>query len=97
MPNRTSITRLANNFPLSIKTLQLRDRKFEKLKLENGLSAFLISDPNTTTVSSALSCNVGSWHDGKYSGTAHFLEHMLFLGTKKYPAPNEYEKFIYGM
>ncbi|KHJ91514.1 hypothetical protein OESDEN_08624 [Oesophagostomum dentatum] len=27
-------------------------------------------------------------------GTAHFCEHMLFLGTDKYPSENEYSKFI---
>ena len=25
---------------------------------------------------------------------AHFLEHMLFLGTGKYPDENEYSKFL---
>ena len=27
-------------------------------------------------------------------GVAHFLEHMLFMGTQKYPAENEYAEFI---
>lgn len=27
-------------------------------------------------------------------GIAHFCEHMLFLGTQKYPNENEYNKFI---
>lgn len=27
-------------------------------------------------------------------GLAHFCEHMLFLGTEKYPAENEYGKFL---
>ncbi|ETN75901.1 peptidase, M16 family [Necator americanus] len=27
-------------------------------------------------------------------GIAHFCEHMLFLGTDKYPSENEYSKFI---
>lgn len=27
-------------------------------------------------------------------GLAHFCEHMLFLGTDKYPSENEYSKFI---
>jgi len=27
-------------------------------------------------------------------GLAHFLEHMLFLGTEKYPEENEYHKFL---
>ena len=25
---------------------------------------------------------------------AHFLEHMIFMGSKKYPGENEYEEFI---
>ena len=27
-------------------------------------------------------------------GLAHFCEHMLFLGTRKYPEENHYSKFI---
>jgi insulysin len=27
-------------------------------------------------------------------GLAHFLEHMLFMGTEKYPEENMYSKFI---
>ena len=31
---------------------------------------------------------------GKIDGMAHFCEHMLFLGTEKYPDENHYQKFI---
>lgn len=27
-------------------------------------------------------------------GLAHFLEHMLFMGSKKYPIENEYDSFL---
>lgn len=27
-------------------------------------------------------------------GIAHFCEHMLFLGTEKYPQENDYNKFL---
>lgn len=27
-------------------------------------------------------------------GLAHFCEHMLFLGTEKYPDENDYNKFL---
>ena len=38
---------------------------------------------------------VGSLYDPpKANGLAHFLEHMLFLGTKKYPSENQYSQFI---
>jgi len=38
---------------------------------------------------------VGSLEDPERSlGLAHFLEHMLFMGSKKYPVHNEYSSFI---
>jgi len=27
-------------------------------------------------------------------GLAHFLEHMIFMGSKKYPEENEYDSYI---
>ena len=36
--------------------------------------------------------NVGSLME-KIPGIAHFLEHMLFLGSKKYPNPNYFSEF----
>lgn len=27
-------------------------------------------------------------------GLAHFCEHMLFLGTEKFPSENEYNKYL---
>lgn len=37
----------------------------------------------------------GSLNDPKgVDGLAHFCEHMLFLGTKKFPEENHYSKFI---
>ncbi|MBA2727202.1 MAG: insulinase family protein [Parachlamydiaceae bacterium] len=75
----------------------LSDRKTKKIKLLNGLEAYLISDPNTDQSGVALSVNAGSWMDpDEYPGLAHFLEHMLFLGTKKYPDEASFSGFISG-
>ena len=30
----------------------------------------------------------------KQIGLAHFLEHMLFLGTEKYPDPSSFDEFL---
>ncbi len=30
----------------------------------------------------------------EYAGLAHFLEHMLFLGTEKYPDQAEYKEYL---
>lgn len=43
----------------------------------------------------ALAVRVGSAHDPRHlPGLAHFLEHMLFMGCKKYPDENEYDQFL---
>lgn len=55
----------------------------------------LISDPTTDKSAASLDVHVGSMSDPwEVPGVAHFLEHMLFLGTKKYPEENEYTKFL---
>jgi insulysin len=67
-----------------------------KIRLENGLEAYLISDPGVKESAGALAVEAGSWQDPKeYPGMAHFLEHMLFMGTKAYPHESEYERYIH--
>lgn len=74
---------------LSYRNPDLRDRKTAKIRLPNGLEALLISDPGADQSSASLAVAAGSWHDPEeYPGMAHFCEHMLFLGTAKYPDPN---------
>jgi secreted Zn-dependent insulinase-like peptidase len=42
-----------------------------------------------------MEVNVGSFQDPvDIPGLAHFLEHMLFLGTEKYPDEAAYNKFV---
>lgn len=80
---------------LKIITPSLRNRKTAKIKLENGLTVFIISDPEIKESAAAMAVNVGSWDDPKeYPGIAHFTEHMLFQGTNKYPDRNDFFKFI---
>ena len=69
------------------------DRSYRFIKLENQLRAILILDPETTKSSASLQVGVGSCLDPKeFPGLAHFLEHMLFLGTEKYPNEDQYAK-----
>lgn len=70
-------------------------RDYRYLKLENGLRVLLISDPKADKGAAALDVHVGSGDEpDDRPGIAHFLEHMLFLGTEKYPEAGEYQKFI---
>lgn len=69
----------------------LADRKTAKLRLCNGLQVLLVSDPKADQSAAAMTVEVGSWNDpAEYPGMAHFCEHMLFIGTQKYPNENEF-------
>ncbi len=68
---------------------------FRRFVLDNGLKVLLVSDPKFNKSSAALAVAVGQIDDpADREGMAHFLEHMLFLGTKKYPEANEYGNFM---
>ncbi|VBB34049.1 unnamed protein product, partial [Acanthocheilonema viteae] len=70
-------------------------REYRGLELTNGLRVLLISDSKTDKSAASLDVNVGHLMDPwNLPGLAHFCEHMLFLGTDKYPSENEYSKFI---
>ena len=71
------------------------DNKYRYLTLDNGLEVLLVSDPDSDKAAASLDVAVGSGDDPEdRAGLSHFLEHMLFLGTEKYPEPGEYQQFI---
>lgn len=70
-------------------------KSYRHITLDNGLEALLIHDPQCTKSATSLAVNVGHFNDpSEREGLAHLLEHMLFLGTKKYPDANEYQTYI---
>ena len=59
------------------------------------LQVLLISDETTDKSAAALDVHIGHMSDpGELPGLAHFCEHMLFLGTDRFPDENEYSKFL---
>lgn len=74
---------------------QVDTREYRYLELDNKLKVLLISDPQADKAAASLDVHVGSSDDPKdREGLAHFLEHMLFLGTQKYPNAADYQAFI---
>lgn len=70
-------------------------RNYRYLVLDNQLRVLLISDPATEKSAAALDVDVGAnQNPADRAGLAHLLEHMLFLGTEKYPQAGEYQEFI---
>lgn len=70
-------------FPISINSKLFESKSFE---LQNGLKVIVIENNRAPVVTQMLWYDVGSKDEpnGK-SGIAHFLEHLMFKGTKTYP------------
>ena len=69
--------------------------EYRLVTLPNKMEVLLISNPKTVKAAASLDIAVGSGDNPEgRGGLAHFLEHMLFLGTDKYPDPAEYEEYI---
>ena len=61
-------------------------RIFNTEILKNGIKTVCVYDKDTDKTTITVSVNIGSYSNPKeFQGLAHFLEHMLFLGSKKYP------------
>jgi predicted Zn-dependent peptidase len=59
------------------------EKKVQKFTLNNGLTVLIAERHVSPTVSCYIRYRVGAVdEDSKHTGTAHFLEHMLFKGTK---------------
>ncbi|MCH4810582.1 insulinase family protein [Vreelandella neptunia] len=70
-------------------------RDYRVLTLENGLNVLLVSDPEADKAAASMNVRVGSAQDpDDLQGLAHFLEHMLFLGTEPYPESDGYQRYI---
>jgi insulysin len=68
---------------------------YRRFVLPNGMKVLLLSDPKLNVASAAVAVGVGSLSDPpERQGLAHYLEHMLFLGTDKYPAVEEFGQYL---
>jgi len=70
-------------------------RPHQTLTLSNGLRVTLVSDPSSNAAAAAMDVHVGATSDpSQIPGMAHFNEHMLFLGTQKYPQEDSFTSFL---
>lgn len=68
---------------------------FKKITFKNGLRSVLFPMKNTKSVTVLVLVGAGSkFEEKKENGTAHFLEHMCFKGTKKRPRTFDISKEI---
>jgi len=87
---------LADNDAFRNSRSSLDKREYRVVELEgNKLRALLVSDKDTDVEAAAVHVKAGHFDDPEdRAGLAHFHEHMVFLGTEKYPTEGEFESFL---
>ncbi|KKA31035.1 hypothetical protein TD95_002969 [Thielaviopsis punctulata] len=79
----------------NVEKSDIDDRTYRVIRLENQLEVLIAHDPNTDKASAAIDVNVGAFSDEEdMPGMAHAVEHLLFMGTKKYPVENHYSQYL---
>ena len=68
-------------------------REMRLIKLDNGIKVFIIEDESIKNIKFMLKISSGSLND-TVDGLAHFLEHMIFMGSNKYPDENYFMKML---
>ncbi len=70
-------------------------RKYQAIKLSNGMTVLLVSDTQAPKSLAALALPVGSLEDpDNQLGLAHYLEHMVLMGSKHFPEPGSFSEFL---
>lgn len=74
---------------------QQDSNNYRGIVLENGIKVTLISDPTTEKSAACMCIEVGHMSDpNDIPGIAHLTEHVLFLGSEKFPDENEFRSFV---
>lgn len=75
------------SFPVLSEQIEIR-------QFANGLRTYVLPRRGTEAVTMQAWVETGSIHEGKYlgAGLSHFLEHMVFQGTREYPGNQISEK-----
>uniref|UniRef100_A0A7S1AFQ0 Uncharacterized protein n=1 Tax=Noctiluca scintillans TaxID=2966 RepID=A0A7S1AFQ0_NOCSC len=74
-------------------------REYVATTFDNGLRVLAVSDNEANKAAFAVAVDVGSFEDPEpLQGLAHFCEHMLFLGSEKYPEESTFSNHldVYG-
>jgi secreted Zn-dependent insulinase-like peptidase len=68
-------------------------RDIKGIILNNGIKMVLISDKKIIKSCCSVGVGIGSLHD-THEGIAHFLEHLLFMGSEKFKNQNDYHSYV---
>lgn len=66
--------------------------------LKNGLTLITVSMPHLDSVTSLVAVGAGSRYETKnINGISHFLEHMFFKGSRKFPSAEQISTLVDGI
>ncbi|AYU81528.1 phosphoglycan beta 1,3 galactosyltransferase 5 [Leishmania donovani] len=69
--------------------------KYSGYVLSNGVKCVIVQDANAKMPAAAMCIRAGQLNDPvELPGLAHFCEHMLFMGTEKFPKEDEFDSFV---
>jgi predicted Zn-dependent peptidase len=72
--------------------------KYERFTLHNGLRLITTHMPGMRSASIAFFFSVGSrYEQNQIAGVSHFIEHMLFKGSRRYPTARHISEAIEGV
>jgi hypothetical protein len=98
--NLSSVSGLLPDYNAATGTVHIKKspsdkREYKFFIMPSGLQVLAVSDPTADRAAASMDVSVGSFSDPPaFPGLAHFLEHMLFMGSKKYPNENQYSAFL---
>ncbi|WP_392561634.1 pitrilysin [Orbus sturtevantii] len=79
----------------SINKSERDKRQYQVIRLDNNMKVLLISDPKAAKSLASLAIPIGSLYDPKsQQGLAHYAEHMVLMGSKKYPEPSAFSEYL---
>lgn len=81
--------------PDSIEKSESDPRQYQAIKLPNEMTVLLVSDEKAVKSLTAVSLPVGALEDpDSQQGLAHYLEHMVLMGSAKYPQSGSMSEFL---
>ncbi|EJC99251.1 uncharacterized protein FOMMEDRAFT_170571 [Fomitiporia mediterranea MF3/22] len=78
-----------------VQTSYIDCHQYAVIRLCNGLEATIISDVYLDMSAACMDVATGSFNDPEdMAGEAHYCEHLLFMGSKKYPEESAFKEHI---
>ncbi|WVN84998.1 uncharacterized protein L203_100135 [Cryptococcus depauperatus CBS 7841] len=83
------------NGPVNLILPPNEERIHKYFTLSNGIEVIAVSDPKADKAAACLVVGVGSLSDpDNFAGCAHFCEHLILMGSEKYPGENDFTKYL---